>query len=103
MDKNAKRILKYFNKERIKTTSSVVASELNMDLDDVENSVNDLLEYEFLKICYSDMTYTMYTSTAKGFNYFKTNNKELFFKYLYPILTALISFVLGLIANLLMK
>lgn len=104
LDKNAKLILKQFIKDDREYTDINLAHFLQIDdLDSINKSINDLLELNLIKIKYSDLNYTSYILTNKGKFYFKNNFKDKFDKYLFPIILAVITYLLGLISGLILK
>lgn len=102
MIKHSKKILKFINANTSSTkglAASNIAITLKMDLNNVNNILNYLYEHEFIKIFSKHQTYNTYTSTAKGRDYFKMSFKIFFINFIYPIITASISFVLGLLVK----
>lgn len=102
MIKNSRKILKFINDNTSSTkglAASNIATSFKMDL----NYVNDVLDYlyerELIKIFSKHQTYNTYTSTAKGRDYFKMSFDNIFFKYIYPLITAGISFALSLLLD----
>lgn len=102
LDKNSKIVLKYF------ISNDVHYSELNMcmaiqfkDLDKMILIFDNLLELGCIKIVYQDLSFRTCELTNKGRLYFKILKQERFKKYWFPILTSVISYILGLLTNLL--
>lgn len=98
MIKNAKKVLKCFNNSSSKGLApSNIALQLMLDYDEVCNIVDYLCEEKLIKPISLNSDNHIYTSTSKGRNYFKTSIKLFIINFIYPIITALISFVLGLL------
>lgn len=96
MIKNSKKVLKYFNNyttSRKALAPSNVSLALNLDYDEVCEIVTYLCEKELLK----HYNKHSYISTSKGKDYFKLSYSNFFFKYIYPVITALVSFVLSML------
>lgn len=62
---------------------------------------DNLLELGCIKIVYQDLSFRTCELTNKGRMYFKILKQERFNKYWFPILTSVISYILGLLTNLL--
>lgn len=104
LDKFSKSVLKQFVKRDINYTNITLCHYLKIDdSDKVDKSLNILLELDLIKIKSKDLNCIIYCLTNKGRNYFKTLNNENFNKYWFPIITSTISYILGIITNLLLK
>lgn len=96
MIKNSKKVLKYYNKHTTSTKAlapSNISHALGLDYDEVCEIVVYLCEKELLK----HYNKHSFISTSKGKDYFKVSYSNLFFKYIYPVITALISFALSML------
>ena len=100
LDKNAIKVLKYFIKTKDYQDKYTIACNVNLSVEDdklvdlVEIAINDLVETNCIK-----NTKWGYQLTSYGKNYFKTSFDNIFFKYIYPLITAGISFVLSLLVD----
>lgn len=104
MDKLTKKVLKHFIKQNKPYTISTMCSDLNIsNRSCMQESFNTLLELKCVKIEYSDLDTISYSLTYIGKNYFKTSRSVKFEKYWFPILTAIVSYLLSLASSLLMK
>lgn len=103
LDKNSNLVLKKFIKNNKPFTDSTLAFSLQLDLEDVDKAIDNLLELELIKINYQDTTYTTYILTNKGKFYLKTKFKEKFDKYLFPIILAVVTYLLGLVSGLILR
>lgn len=102
LDKNSKIILKHFidNNTQYSELSMCMAIQFK-DLDKMIIIFDNLLELGCIKIVYQDLSYRTCELTNKGRMYFKIQRQERFNKYWFPILTSAISYILGLLTNLL--
>lgn len=111
LDKNSKKVLRYFIKTDSPQDKYTIACNVkfykideNKLVDTADKCIDILLECEYIKInkavIGSSITYKL---TNLGRHYFKISKENTFYKYWYPIITALISFVLSTIVNLLLK
>lgn len=102
LDKNSKIILKYFinNDTQYSELSMCTATQFK-DLDKMILIFDNLLELGCIKIVYQDLSFRTCRLTNKGRTYFKILKQERFNKYWFPILTSAISYILGLLTNLL--
>ena len=104
MNEFNKKLLKQFIKDDIEYTSFTLCNFLKIEnIDAVENSLKDLLSLDYIKIVHQDLDYVSYRITPTGRDYFKNKSKNIFDKYIFPIILSVISFVLGLISGLLLK
>lgn len=99
MIKNARKILKCFNNSSKGLAPSNIALQLKLDYNEVCNIVGYLCEEKLIKPFSLTLDNQIYISTSKGRNYFKTSIKSFIINFIYPIITALISFVLGLLVK----
>lgn len=102
LDKNARRILKYFVNNNTEHTVFTVSLNANLDNRKTDTytlskeALDDLLELHFIKITRQVDNTKFYKITNKGKMYSKKMLSNIFYKYFYPILTALISLLLSL-------
>lgn len=96
MIKNSKKVLNYYNNHTTSSKAlapSKISFDLKINYDEVCEIVAYLCEKELLK----PYNKHSYVSTSKGRDYFKNSYSNFFFKFIYPIITALISFVLSML------
>ena len=95
MIKHSKRVLKFINGNTSSKgiAPSNVSLNLKIDYDKVCEIIDYLCEKELLK----QFDEYLYISTSKGRDYFKNLYSNFFFKFIYPIITASISFVLSML------
>lgn len=103
MDKYSKLVLEKILKDSKQFTDSTLAFLLNLDLKIIDEAINNLLELELIRVYHQDSTYTSYILTNKGKMYYKTKFKESFDKYLFPIILAVITYLLGLVSGLILR
>lgn len=102
LDKDSKTILKYFiNNDTQYSELSMCMTIQFKDLDKMILIFDNLLELGCIKIMYQDLSSRTCKLTNKGRTYFKKLKQERFNKYWFPILTSVISYILGLLTNLL--
>ena len=66
------KLLKQFVKNDTEYTSTTICNSLNItNIDEVENSLEELLELGLIKIAHKDILYTSYKLTPTGRDYFK--------------------------------
>lgn len=103
MDNLTKIVLKKFIETDISYSCLSMASALNLNnINEVDKSLNILLETDCIKVEYQDLSFTTYSLTNKGRTYFKTHKSEQFQKYWFPIITSVISYILSLITDILL-
>ena len=102
LDKNSKIVLKYFisNDAHYSELSMCMAIQFE-NLDKMILIFDNLLELGCIKIKYQDLSFRTCELTNKGRMYFKIRKQERFNKYWFPILTSAISYILGILTNLL--
>ena len=102
LDKNARKVLKYFVKHNTEQTTFTIALNANLKVKNndtytlAKEALDDLLELHFIKITKQENNNKFYKLTNKGRMYSKKMFSNIFYKYFYPILTALISLLLSL-------
>lgn len=101
MIKNARKILKYFNNTPSSKglAPSNIALQLKLDYIEVCNIIDYLCEENLIKPISLNSYNQVYISTSKGRNYFKVSIKSFIINFIYPIIIALISFVLSLLVK----
>lgn len=103
LDELTKIVLKKFIETDKSYSCIEMALALNIsEVEQIETSFNTLLEIECIKIKYQNLSYTNYSLTNKGRTYFKTRKSEQFQKYWFPIITSVISYLLGLLTDILL-
>ncbi len=108
LDNNSKKILKYLiNNATIsnpKDIYTIIFKIDNLDYKTIKYSLNYLIDKKLVEL--SDMTSDgkkiYYFPTNDGFMYFKSLRKDKFNKYWFPIITSVISYILGLITDLIL-
>ncbi len=100
LDKNHCKLLSFLNAIDINgCRATEIAISTKLDLDDVYQ----MLEYLESNRCVEKLPNCNWRIVYKGKQYKKIYRSQQFQKYWFPIITALISYVLGLLTNLLTK
>ena len=104
LNKTAKKILKYLNKDSIEITNQGIADKLKQEVSIIDENLEYLLDLSLIKIKEEHIGYKFYSSTIKGKCYFKDKLilliKAFINSFVFPIL---ISFITTLIALQLSK
>lgn len=104
MDKLTKKVLKQFiNQDKCYTPVTMCNNLKIDDINSIETCFEYLLELNFIKTEYYDLDTKIYSLTYLGKNYFKNSRSVKFEKYWFPILTAIISYLLSLVSSLILK
>lgn len=103
LDKNARKVLKYFIKTNMPQDVITIACNVNLTNTDskrynlAETAINDLLESKCIVIKSENYNIISYKLTNTGKLYFKSYRENTFYKYWYPVITSLISLIVGLL------
>ena len=104
LDKNDTLVLEQFLKDNKEHTDVTLAHFLQItDIELIDTALDHLLELQLIKIKHQDTTYTSYVLTNKGKIYYNNQFKEKFDKYVFPIILAVITYLLGLLSGLALK
>lgn len=109
LDKNARKVLKYFIKTN--TPQDVITIACNVNLTKVdserynlaESTINDLLETDCITAKTENYNIVSYKLTNTGKMYFKLYRENTFYKYWYPVITSSVSLGLSLLIDLLLQ
>lgn len=106
LDKNARKVLKYFIKTNTFQDIITIACNVNLTKIDserynlAESAINDLLEANCIIVKNENYNIISYKLTNTGKMYFKSYRENTFYKYWYPVITSLISLGLSLLIGL---
>lgn len=107
IDKNSRKLLKYFIKNDNQHTQITLAC--NFKLCDIDNysaigkSLKILSECNFIRISHKYNNCVVYSLTNSGRMYFKNKLTDNFKNYFYPIVVATITSTISLLLSLILK
>lgn len=107
LDDNSKKILKYLiNNATINNPKDIytIFTINNLDYKTAKHTLNYLIDKKLVELSNmtSDGKKIYYFPTNDGLMYFKSLRKDKFNKYWFPIITSVISYILGLITDLIL-